>query len=110
MRRRGDAQRRLDHATDHHEHPVCARGRDHTQRLTQRSALGKLDVDAVDLAGEARNVGRNETALVDDHRKVLRRRHAPHFCEPVEIVRHEGLLEKLDAIVDEHRNHLLGAG
>ena len=86
-----------------------ARGRDHAQRLTQRSALGELDVDAVDFAREPRDVGSDETALIDDHGKMLGGRRAPHGGEPVEVVGHERLLEELHTAIGEHRNHLLCA-
>ncbi len=108
MRGRGDAERSLDHAAHHDEHAVGAGGSDHAERFPQRSALGELDVDPVDATGEPRNIGGDETAFVHDDGQVVLGRHAPHLEQSVQIIRRERLLQKLDAVLLQDRDHLLG--
>ena len=109
MRRGRDTERRFDHATDHDEHVVRARGGDHPQRFAQRAAFGELDVDAVHPSRQARDVGGDETAFVHHDRELVLGRDAPHLEETLQIVRRKRLLEKLDAGFLQLRDHLLGA-
>ena len=61
------AELRLDHAAEHHAQPEGARRVHHAQRLAHAPGLGQLDVDAVGVAGDRRDVAEVLAALVDDH-------------------------------------------
>jgi len=65
----GDAEAGLDHTAAHHDHAVRTRRGDHSQRFTQAAAFRELDVDAVDDAGELRDVTRDNARFVGDDRE-----------------------------------------
>src|SRR3989454_12014232 len=54
------------------------------------------------------NVGGDEAALVHDDGQMLLRGGVSNVAQPIQVVRRKWLLEELDAVLFQDRDHLLG--
>src|SRR5205814_4696075 len=66
----GNAERALDHAACHNLHVQGSRRVNHPQRLTEASALCKLDVDAIDGSRQLGNIRSDKARLVSKNRQL----------------------------------------
>jgi hypothetical protein len=103
---RRHAELRLDHAAEHHAQAEGPCSMDHANGLSNSPRLGELDVDALGVAGDPRDVAQVVAAFVDDH--GWPRRKLAQGPERVEVGRGKGLLHELHSELHQRRHQLAG--
>ena len=90
-----NCQGTFDHTADHNKQVMRASHVNHFQCMANAAALHKLDVDTVDMSADPGNIFYSDATLIRDNRDGYI---VPYELKASQVVRENGLLNKLDVI------------